>query len=175
MEDYRIKEKKYRKPILVASVLIPLAVAALMNPKLKIEADFHFLPSIYATINAITSVVLLSALAAVKTGRIVLHRWLMSAALILSSLFLVLYVLYHLSANSTPYKGDYPGVYYSMLISHIILSAGIVPMVLFTFLKGWSGNVTGHKKLARITFPLWLYVAISGVVVYLMIAPYYPK
>jgi putative membrane protein len=93
----------------------------------------------------------------------------------LSAAFLILYVLYHMTSDPTPYGGGgtIKYVYYFILVTHILLSVGVVPMVLFTFSRGIRSDFARHRKLARITFPIWLYVAVTGVVVYLMISPYY--
>jgi putative membrane protein len=173
MEQVADKEKKYKKLIVVVSILIPLAVAALLNPDLKIDADFSFLPPIYATTNGVTAVVLIAALLAVKQGKRRLHENLMKGAIALSTAFLLMYVMYHLSSDPTEYKGSAKSVYMVILISHIVLSVAIIPLVLFTYVKAWSGKFEQHKKLARITFPVWLYVTVTGVIVYLMISPYY--
>lgn len=134
-----------------------------------------FLPPVYAGINALTSLVLISSLWAIKNKKVKLHELLMKVALGLSALFLVLYVLYHMTSASTPYGGEgiMRPVYYFILISHILLSLAVVPFVLITFLRGITGDFEKHKKIARYAFPLWLYVAVTGVLVYLMISPYY--
>ncbi len=167
-------EKKYRKLIIALSIVIPLAVALLFGIKIK-GFDTGFLPPIYATINGITALLLLLAVVAIKNGKRRLHESLMKTCVLLSSLFLVLYVIYHITSDSTPFGGEgfIRAVYFFILISHILLSVVIIPFVLFTYVKAWSGKFTEHRKLARITFPLWFYVALSGVVVYLMISPYY--
>lgn len=164
--------KSFKKLIVALSIVIPVAVALLF--KIKVEGlDFSFLPPIYASINGITAVLLVTAVIAVKSKRISLHQNLMKTALVCSLLFLVLYVLYHISSDSTPYGGEFPGIYYTILISHIILSIGVVPLVLFTYFYAWQGNFERHKKWTRFSFPIWLYVAVTGVAVYLLIAPYY--
>lgn len=164
--------KSFKKLIVALSIVIPLAVALLFE--IKVEGlDFSFLPPIYATINGITAVLLVSALIAVKNKKITLHQNLMKTALLCSLLFLVLYVLYHISSDSTPYGGESTTLYYTILISHIILSVGVVPLVLFTYFYAWQGNYEKHKRWTRFSFPIWLYVAVSGVIVYLMISPYY--
>ncbi len=96
--------------------------------------------------------------------------------MVLSALFLVLYVLYHMTSDSTAFggQGAIRYVYYFILITHILLSIGVIPVVLFTYLRAWQGDFVRHKSLARITFPVWLYVAITGVIIYFMISPYYP-
>jgi len=166
------KVKQFRKLIIVLSIIIPIAVALLFGIKIE-GADFSFLPPIYAGINALTAVVLISALVAIKTRHITLHQRLIQFALLLSLLFLVAYVLYHITSDSTAYGGDYRTIYLIILISHIFLSVVVIPIVLFTYLFAWQGNYERHKKWTRYAFPIWLYVAITGVVVYLMISPYY--
>ena len=179
MEQAQILEQKYKKYIVALSVVIPLVVAILFGFKLK---DFGinvepltFLPPIYAGINATTALVLLVAVMAIKNGKRVLHERLMTFAIVLSVIFLVMYVAYHMSSDSTPFGGEgwIRPVYFFILISHILLSIAVIPLVLFTYVKGLVGNFEGHRKLAKITFPIWLYVAVTGVVVYFMIAPYY--
>lgn len=181
-------EQKYRKTIILLSIVLPLAVAALFGVRIK-GVDLGFLPPIYAGINALTAMVLILALIAIKRGNRKLHENFMKFAIVLSCLFLLAYVAYHITSDSTVY-GDVNGdgersleeaakvgsslwVYLLILLTHIGLSIAIIPMVLFTYVKGWAGNIEGHRKWAKITFPIWLYVAISGVIVYFMIAPYY--
>jgi len=166
--------KKYNKWIVVLSIAIPLVVAILFG--VKIDADLPvFLPPYYAAINAFTSVVLVAAILAVKNGKIQLHKKLMKTAIILSALFLVMYVVYHMTSESTKFGGDgaIKYVYFVVLISHILLSILVIPFVLITFVRGITNDIEKHKKIAKFTFPLWLYVTISGVMVYLMISPYY--
>ncbi len=166
---------KHKKLIIALSVVIPLAVAALFAVKLPNVEPLSFLPPIYATINGITAIVLVVAVMAIKKGNRTLHQRLMQSALVLSSLFLVLYVAYHMTSDSTVFGGEgvIKSIYYFILITHIILSVSIIPLVLITYVKALSKHFSSHKKIARITFPLWLYVAVTGVVVYLMISPYY--
>ena len=102
-----------------------------------------------------------------------LHQKTIQVALGLSVLFLLCYVAYHMTSDSTPYGGSTKVLYYFILITHIFLSVAVIPIVLFTYLHAWEGNYQKHKKWARFAFPIWLYVAITGVVVYLMISPYY--
>lgn len=165
-------EKKYNKWIIVLSIIIPLAVGVLFRVKLDIELPV-FLPPIYAAINGLTALILVVAVFQIKKGNKQLHEMLMKFAILLSVLFLVMYVLYHMTSESTSYEGNYNTVYFIILISHIILSVAVIPFVLVTYVRAITSNFTCHKKIAKITFPLWLYVAISGVVVYLMISPYY--
>ncbi|RZS98851.1 DUF420 domain-containing protein [Aquimarina brevivitae] len=172
-------EKKYNKWIIVLSVVIPLAVAALFGVNLR-ELGFDvepltFLPPIYASINGLTAVVLLAALWAIKNNKIQLHKKLMTTAIVFSVLFLVMYVAYHMTSDSTKFGGEgvIKYVYLFILITHIILSIVVIPFVLVTYVKALAERFDKHKKIARITFPIWLYVAITGVIVYLMISPYY--
>ena len=168
------KEIKYRKLIVVLSVLIPIAVAALFG--IKIDGyDLSFLPPIYATINGITAVLLVTAVMAIKNGKRKVHERLMTLCIFLSALFLILYVAYHMTSDSTKFGGEglVKGVYLFILISHILLSIIIIPLVLFTYVRALAEKFDKHKKLARITFPIWLYVAVTGVIVYIMISPYY--
>jgi putative membrane protein len=164
----------FHKLIIALSILIPLAVAALFRIKIP-GYDFSFLPPIYATINGITAILLVAAVLAIKNKRKTLHEGLMKTCIVLSSLFLVMYVVYHMFSDSTPFggQGAVKYVYYFILISHILLSIGVVPFVLFTFSRALTGHYEKHKALAKFTFPLWLYVAVTGVVVYIMISPYY--
>ncbi|MCA6073624.1 DUF420 domain-containing protein [Fulvivirga sedimenti] len=168
------QEKKYKRIIVSLSVIIPLAVALLFKVQIK-GYDLGFLPTVYATINAITAGLLIAALVAIKKGRTEAHKRFMTMCLVLSAMFLVLYVLYHMTSESTPYGGEgtIRYLYYFILITHIVLSVAVVPLVLFTYLRALLGQFDKHKRLARITFPVWLYVAVTGVVVYLMISPYY--
>jgi putative membrane protein len=172
-------ETKFRKSIIFVSILIPIVVAILFSVKLK---DFgipveplSFLPPIYASINGVTAILLVAAVMAIKKGNRKLHERLMTAAIACSVVFLVMYVAYHMTSDSTKFGGEgwIKNVYFFILISHILLSIIIIPLVLFTYVRALSESFDRHKKLAKITFPLWLYVAVTGVVVYLMIAPYY--
>jgi putative membrane protein len=167
-------QEPYQKLIIALSVIIPLTVAILF--KVKIEGfDFSFLPPIYASINGVTSILLLLALLAIKNGNRRVHETIMKVCIALSAAFLVMYVAYHMTSDPTAFGGDgfVKYVYYFILITHIILSIAVIPLVMFTFVRALSQNFDRHRKLAKITFPIWLYVAITGVVVYLMISPYY--
>jgi putative membrane protein len=169
------EEKKYNRLIWILSIVIPVAVAVLFGVKIPGVERLGFLPPIYATINGITALVLILAVVQIKKGNRKYHERLMKMAMMLSVLFLMLYIAYHMTSDSTKYGGEgmMMYVYYFVLITHIILSIVVIPFVLITFVRGISGEFKRHKKIAKITFPLWLYVAISGVIVYLMISPYY--
>lgn len=133
------------------------------------------LPPIYATINGITAVLLVSAVMAIKNGNRKLHELLMKISIGCSLVFLVLYIVYHMTTDSTPYGGTgaLKYVYFFILISHITLSIATIPLVLISYVRALAEKFDKHKKIAKITFPIWLYVAVTGVLVYLMISPYY--
>lgn len=179
MENNTQAEKKYNKWIVALSVVIPLAVAALFGINLR-QLGFDvepltFLPPIYAAINGMTTLVLLAAFWAIKNKKIKLHENLMKFAITLSVAFLIMYVAYHMTSDSTKFGGEgfIKYVYFFILITHILLSIVIIPFVLITYVRAITKNFERHKKIARITFPLWLYVAATGVIVYIMISPYY--
>jgi putative membrane protein len=163
---------KFRKLIVAVSIVIPVAVAALFGIRVD-GVDFSFLPPFYAGINGLTAILLVSALIAIKSKNMALHQRLIQVCLVLSLLFLLCYVAYHMTSDSTAYGGDMKGLYYFILISHIVLSVAVIPLVLFTYLFAWEGKFDKHKKWTRFAFPVWLYVAVTGVIVYLMISPYY--
>lgn len=193
MESTQSSKPGLRKLIIVLSIVIPLVVAALFKVKIEIKGfNPHFLPSIYACINGLTAILLVVALVAIKQKKISLHEGIIKVCMGLSVLFLLLYITYHMTSDSTVY-GDLNGsggkldnyeklnissasqiTYYIILITHIILSVAVIPMVLFSYLYAWEGKYDKHRKWTKITWPLWFYVAASGVVVYLMISPYYP-
>ena len=157
------------------SVAIPVVVAILFRIRLENVKPLSFLPPIYAAVNGYTTIILLFALWAIKNRKINLHEQLMKTAIGLSLVFLIMYVAYHLTSDPTPFEGEgwVKNVYYFILISHILLSITIIPLVLISYVRAITQQFTLHRKIARITFPIWLYVTITGVIVYLMISPYY--
>jgi len=165
---------KENKIILAISILVPLVVASLFSIKLDMELPV-FLPPIYASINALTAVLLIVAVWAIKNKKRKLHQNLMQTAIGLSVVFLILYILHHATHGDTKFGGEgtIRYVYFFILISHILLSIIVIPFVLITFVRAKKGEFKKHKKLAKIAFPLWLYVAITGVLVYVLINPYY--
>ena len=169
------KPIKYNKLIILVSILIPVVVAILFTVKLPNVEPLSFLPPIYASINAMTALLLISALIAIKNKKRNLHSLLMKFAIGLSLVFLVMYVAYHMTSESTAFGGEgtIRYIYFTILISHILLSITVIPFVLVTYVRAITNDIEAHKKIAKITFPLWLYVAITGVVVYIMISPYY--
>ena len=166
-----------KKLIIVLSVVVPVLVAILyLLPKnFEVGEEVYYLPMLNAVLNGSTFFVLIFALRAIKNRNIELHRKLMTIALGLSVLFLLSYVTYHALTESTPFGGEgiIKGVYLVILLTHIVLAAAVVPLVLVTFSRALSEKFDKHKKIARITLPIWLYVTFTGVVVYLMISPYY--
>lgn len=186
-------EQRFRFSIILVSIVIPVVVAVLFSVKLKdfgIEVEpLSFLPPIYASTNGLTALLLILGVTAIRKGNRKVHEALMTSAIACSVMFLVMYVAYHMTADSTVF-GDIDGnkildatektntgsmrsVYLFILLSHIVLSIAIIPLVLITYVRALAMRFDRHKKIAKVTFPLWLYVAITGVVVYLMISPYY--
>ena len=186
-------ETKYNKLITAVSIIIPIAVAALFGVNLrKLGYDvepLNFLPPIYATINGITAGLLIIAVIAIKNGKRKLHENLMKTAIACSLAFLLMYVAYHMTSISAVYGDSNHNsilevseelavansrlLYLIILLTHISLSVIIIPLVLITYVRALAQRFDRHKKIAKITFPIWLYVAITGVVVYVMISPYY--
>ena len=167
--------RRYNRWITAVSIAVPLAVAILFGVKIPNVGPFHWLPPIYATINAATAVLLIVAVVAIRVGRRVLHERLMQVCMALSALFLVLYVAYHMTSDPTPYGGQgvWRWIYYTILVSHIVLSVAVIPVVLVAFARAMAGEFKGHRAIVQFAFPLWLYVTVSGVLVYWMISPYY--
>jgi putative membrane protein len=188
---FKRNDKVAARLIWIISIAAFLAIAALSGVKLNAKPGFN--PHVFATFNAIVNscvvLLLIAALIAVKSKKFILHKKIMLAALILSVLFLISYVCHHLLSGETKFgdmnhdgilspeekvlAGSLRYVYYFILITHIPLAAIVLPFVLFTAYRALSGDYEKHKKLVRVTWPLWFYVAITGVAVYLLISPYY--
>lgn len=184
-------DKKAKTLILVFSVVVFLAVAALGGIHLKLDLGFdpHVFATANAVINSMVTILLIAGFVVVRKGNYLLHKKIMITAMVLSVLFLISYIAHHLLAGDTKFGDiDHNGivtneekaavgslrlVYYVILITHIPLAAIILPFILFTAYRALIAEFPAHKKLARITWPIWLYVAITGVLVYLMISPYY--
>lgn len=170
-------DKMARVLILVLSVVVFTAVVILSRVKLDVDLGFnpHLFAEINAVINSLVAVLLLAGLLAIKQRRFLLHKRIMITALILSTLFLVSYICHHLFTGDTKYggAGTVRYVYFVILITHIFLAATILPFILFTAYRALISEWPAHKKLARITWPIWFYVSVTGVIVYLMISPYY--
>lgn len=190
--------KLYNTLIWVISIVVPLVVALLLFAKwdydklifdlripdydpiiimenLPIAKPLTFLPPIYATINGLTALILVVAVYYIKKGKRKIHENLIKVCIALSLSFLVMYIAYHLTSDPTSFGGS--GViaylYFFILITHILLSIVVIPLVLISYLKASQSDFIAHRKIAKITFPIWLYVAVTGVIVYLMISPYY--
>lgn len=174
-----VKEKKYTPLIIAAGIAIPLVVALLIVvPEMKLLGsgfNYQLLPLLNAVINGTTFLVLLAAYRAIRRKNILLHRRLMTSAIVLSLVFLLLYVTYHAATESTKFGGEgaIRYLYFFLLLTHILLAIAIVPLVLVSYVRALSERFDRHRKIARITLPIWLYVTLTGVIVYLMIAPYY--
>jgi|TARA_B100000768_G_scaffold182047_1_gene208835 putative membrane protein len=175
-------ERNIKRFIWTMAVVIPTAVALLFlippveNLSEDVKAALYVLPKLNAIFNGTAFLCLIGAFVAIKNKNIRVHRAFTTSALVLSMLFLVSYVAFHLTTESTKFGGEgwIRTVYFAVLISHILLSTGIIPLVLFTYVRGLGMQVEKHRKIAKITWPIWLYVTATGVIVYLMISPYYP-
>ena len=157
----------------IVSIAIPIVVAILFTVRLPNVEPLSFLPPIYASINGITSILLISALIAIKNKKMKLHKSLMQIAISCSVIFLLMYVAYHITSVPTKYEGEMVVTYGVILISHIILSVIVIPLVLHSYIRAYLGDYKAHKKIVKYAYPVWLYVAITGVIVYCMIYPYY--
>lgn len=175
----RSENKRLEKKLNVAAIAISVVVflVVLMMRRFKIDTgiDFSFLPPLHSTLNALAAVALIGALLAIRQRNVHWHRNLMISALILSVLFLFSYVTYHLTTPETLYckDGAIRYVYFFLLISHIVLAAVILPFILFTFIRAVTYQFDRHVKIARWVYPLWLYVAVSGPILYLMLRDCY--
>ncbi len=170
-------DKQARLLILTVSFVVFAAVVILSRVQLKVDLGFsvHVFAAINAVINSCVSLLLIAALVAIKNKNYVAHKNMMLTAMVLSILFLVSYIAHHLLSGDTKFGGEgaIRYVYFVILITHIFLAAIILPFILYTAYRSLTGEFEKHKKLAKYTWPLWLYVSITGVVVYLMISPYY--
>ncbi|MBK7344075.1 MAG: DUF420 domain-containing protein [Saprospiraceae bacterium] len=167
--------KKLDRWAWVISLVVLMAVVMMRKIKISTGIDFSFLPPFHATVNALVFFVLLAGYRAIRAGQIESHKKRMSLALVLSVVFLLSYVLYHITTPETRYGGEgaLRMIYFILLITHVVLAAAILPFILFTFIRGYSGVIDRHRKLARRVFPIWLYVAATGPICYLMLLPYY--
>ena len=192
------KVKLYNRLTLIISFIVPVLVALLLFLKwdadklifdlrspnfepiilmenLPLAKPLKFLPPIYATINGITAIILVMAVYFIKKGNRFIHEILIKICIALSLCFLLMYIAYHITSDPTSFGGEgfIKYLYYFILISHILLSITVIPFVLFSYIRAITGVFVRHKKIAKITFPIWLYVAVTGVIVYIMISPYY--
>lgn len=169
-------EKRLNIIAYIVSAVVLFLVVMMRRYKIDLGIDFGFLPPFHATLNAITAVILVFALYYIKNGQVEKHRRAIYLAIGCSALFLLSYVLYHFTTPETRYGGEgiMRTLYFVLLISHITLAALIFPFILLTFIRAYTGQFARHRKMARWVFPIWLYVAITGPVCYLMLLPYYP-
>jgi putative membrane protein len=176
MQVFTAAEKKMNRIITAVSIAVPIVVAVLFyTPAVQLSLDVSRLPAFHALLNGTVSVLLVVGFLFIRRKMVWAHRASMMGAFVLSAVFLVSYVVYHAASESTPYGGEgfVRNIYYVILISHILLATIILPLVMFTIYRAISGRLEQHRKLARWTFPIWLYVSVTGVIVYLMISPYY--
>lgn len=173
------KDKLYIRLIVILSVTVPLAVAALIlfpeTFKIEMGIERSTLPAFHAILNGTTALLLMLGLWFIRSKNLVAHRAVMLSAFGLSAVFLVSYVISKLNADSIPYGGEgwMRPLYFFILISHILLSVPVLPLAMLAIFRGLSKDYQKHKKIVRWTFPIWLYVAITGVLVYLFMQPYY--
>ena len=165
--------------IYIISIVLSAAVAFLiLGPRpdgIEGKVDVSYFPHINAILNSITTFLLIIAYFFIKRKKIQLHKKTMLGAFATSTLFLITYVIYHwFKSGPTEYMGEWETLYFFVLITHILLAAIILPLAMLTLYRGWTMNIAKHRKIAKITLPLWLYVCLTGVIVYIMISPYYP-
>jgi putative membrane protein len=176
--DEALSKKLVRLAWLLTAVVLIL-VGLMRRPDLRIPLpdgwSFAFLPPVHALLNTLVSIALVVAVVAVKQGKIALHRNAIFAAMGLSVAFLLCYVAYHFTTEETRYGGGgtMRGVYFFLLITHIVLAGISLPCILITFIAGWTNRFAAHRRLAKWVFPMWLYVAVTGPICYLMLRPYY--
>ena len=166
---------KWEYDQLVFDMRIPNYDSVILMDNLPIAKPLTFLPPIYATINGLTAVLLVIAVYYIKNGKRKIHENLIKVCIALSLSFLVMYIAYHITTDPTPFGGSglVAYIYFFILITHILLSIVVIPMVLVSYSRAFQSKFASHKKIAKVTFPVWLYVAVTGVIVYLMISPYY--
>lgn len=173
----KINDRTAHRIIWLVTAVVFISVALLSRIQIAAPpgVDTHLFAKINATINSFVSFLLIGGLLSAKMGKWQIHRLIMSGAMILSALFLVSYILHHLFAGDTKFGGEgwIRPIYFAVLITHILLAGGSLPFILFTAYRALSGNYPAHARLARLVWPVWLYVSVSGVVVYFMIRPYY--
>ena len=175
LEDNKNLLKILDRLAIALSAVVLLLIGLMRRVKIPTDIDFSFLPPFHATVNAFTAIALGLAFYFIKQKKVDLHRKAIYVALSLSVLFLLSYVVYHFTTEATPYcmEGNIRIVYFSILITHIPLAGGILPFILFTFNRAFTGHIDRHRKMARWVFPLWFYVAVTGPIVYLMLRPCY--
>lgn len=190
LQPNRALEKKLNKIAVLVSVLVLALVVVMQKFTIQTDIDFSFLPPFHSTLNALAAVALIAALYFIKNGNMKAHRNSIYAAMVLSGLFLLSYVVYHMTNESIRFGdtnldgitddseklavGSIRYLYYFLLLTHVLLSAIILPFIFVTFNRAFTNQFERHKKIARYIYPLWLYVAITGPICYLMLRPFYP-
>ena len=166
---------KWDQDKLIFNMRIPNYDPIILFENLPIAEPLTFLPPIYATINGLTGILLVLAVYFIKKGKRQIHENLIKICIALSLSFLVMYIAYHVTSDPTTFGGSglIAYIYFFILITHILLSIIVIPLVLVSYVRAFQSKFVSHKKIAKITFPIWLYVAVTGVIVYLMISPYY--
>lgn len=173
------KEKKLRIVVWIVTALVLVLVALMRRPELRVSLPegmhLDFLPAVHAVLNSAVAVFLITGIIAVKQRNYLKHQRCMTSAMILSAVFLLCYVAYHFTNVETKFGGVgmIRSMYFFLLITHILAAATSFPLILLTYLAGWSDQRERHRRLAKITFPIWLYVAITGPICYVMLRPYY--
>lgn len=175
MDVNRQLEQRMNRAAYIVSALVLFLIVLMRRVKLDLGVDFSFLPPLHASLNALAAIILLAAYWFIRRKNIVAHRRSIYAAMVCSALFLLSYVLYHFTTPETRYGGEgvVRYVYFFILITHVVLAAVILPFILLTFTRAYTNQFERHKKMARWVFPLWLYVAVTGPICYLMLKPYY--
>ncbi len=167
--------KQLNRIAYLLSAMILVVVGLMRRITINTDIDFGFLPPLHATLNAITAGILIYALIKIKNSQVEAHKMAMTLAMITSALFLLSYVIYHITTKETRFGGEglIRSVYFFFLITHVVLAAISLPFILFTFIRGFTGQVDRHKRMAKWVYPMWLYVAVTGPICYLMLRPYY--
>ena len=175
----RMNDRKLFR-LVIAITLVVVALVIVLNRKIlpapsTVPVFVYQLPKLHALLNGTCSILLIASFLAIRSKKVTLHKRLNVTAFCLSSLFLISYVTYHYMAEETLFPKDNPlrGLYLFILISHIFLATVVLPLILLSFYSGLQKQIEKHRKLVRFTFPIWLYVTVTGVVVYFMISPYY--
>jgi putative membrane protein len=177
MSQTDVQQTRATWAVNILSIAVPVVVACLLGIRTKLDMGewTRTLPHVIGGINTTTSILLIIGIVAQRTGRISIHRLAMTTAFVLGALFLVCYVTYHLTNPSTKFGGvgAIRVFYYAVLLSHILLSLLVLPLVLRAFLFAVTQQIERHRRIAKYAFPIWLYVSVTGVIAYLMISPYY--
>jgi putative membrane protein len=190
LQPNRALEKKLNKIAVLVSIVVLALVVVMQKVTIQTDIDFSFLPPFHSSLNALAAVALIAALYFIKNGNMTAHKNAIYTAMVLSGMFLLSYVVYHMTNESIRFGdtnldgvtddaeklavGHIRYIYYFLLLTHVLLSAIILPFIFVTFNRAFTNQFERHKKIARYIYPLWLYVAITGPICYLMLRPFYP-